>query len=160
MGLLVDAAKEVHSLGGLFERPGEFPKPRDPGIPMSEDAARTYASGKNILHRHLPFAVASFIERMLVMMLRIATILLPLLKIVPWVYQWRIRSRIYYWYGQLKRLEHDLALDRSDGAKMTYRHRIAKIEDAVSIIPVPSYFSDRLYHLRAAVVLVRQRIAA
>ena len=159
VGLLVDAAKEVHAPGGLFERPGEYPKPIDPGMTMSEDAQRDYATGKNILHRQLPFWVATFIERMLVMVVPLATILLPLLKIVPWLYQWRIRNRIYHWYGQLKRLEHDLAQDRSIGAKLTYRDRLARIEDAVSVIPVPNRYSDQLYMLRAAILLVRQRIA-
>ncbi|MGL4280846.1 MAG: TAXI family TRAP transporter solute-binding subunit, partial [Albidovulum sp.] len=159
VGLLVDAVKETHSAGGLFERPGEFPKARDPGIPMSDDAMRVYSSGKNFLHRHLPFWGATFIERMLVMMLPVATILLPLMKIVPWLYQWRIRSRINHWYGELKSLEHDMARDRSAGAKMTYRDRLARIEDAVGVIPVPLYFSDQLYMLKASVLLVRQRIA-
>lgn len=159
IGLLVDAAKEIHAQGGVFEMPGEFPKPQDRGISMSEDALRDYSSGKNFLHRQLPFWVATFIERMLVMLLPIATILLPLFKIVPVLYQWRIRSRIYYWYGQLKRLERDLAEDRSIGARLTYRDRLARIEDAVSVIPVPLRYSNELYMLRAAILLVRQRIA-
>lgn len=159
VGLLVDAAKEVHAPGGLFERPGEYPKPLDPGLVMSDDAKRVYASGKNFLHRQLPFWVATFIERMLVMVVPLATILLPLLKIVPWLYQWRIRNRIYYWYAQLKRLERELAQDRSVGAKLTYRDRLIRIEDAVSVIPVPIRYSDQLYMLRAAILVVRQRIA-
>ena len=126
---------------------------------MSEDAQRVYSSGRTFLQRHLPFWLATFIERMLVMILPVATILLPLVKIVPWIYQWRIRNRILYWYGQLKRLERRLGEDGSTGARMTYKADVARIEQAVSVIPVPLNYSDQLYQLKSAIELVRQRIA-
>ena len=159
VGLLVRAAQEAHTPGGLFQRTGEFPKAVDPEIPMSEDAQRVYATGRTFLQRHLPFWLATFIERMLVMILPVATILLPLFKIVPWIYQWRIRNRILHWYAQLKRLERRLGEDGSTGARMTYKADIARIEQAVSVIPVPLNYSDQLYSLKAAIELVRQRIA-
>ena len=159
VGLLVRAAQEAHSPGGLFQRTGEFPQAVDPEIPMSEDAQRVYSSGRTFLQRHLPFWLATFIERMLVMILPVATILLPLVKIVPWIYQWRIRNRILYWYGQLKRLERRLGEDGSTGARMTYKADVARIEQAVSVIPVPLNYSDQLYQLKSAIELVRQRIA-
>lgn len=159
VGLLVRAAQEAHSPGGLFQRTGEFPKAVDPEIPMSEDAQRVYSSGRTFLQRHLPFWVATFIERMLIMIVPLATILLPLVKIVPWIYQRRIRKRIIHWYGQLKRLERRLAEDGSQGARMTLRAEIARIEQAVSAIPVPLNYSDQLYQLKSAISLVRHRIA-
>ena len=159
VSLLVGAAREAHSPGGLFQRTGEFPQALDPEIPMSEDAERVYRSGKTFLQRHLPFWVATFFERMLVMMLPVATILLPLVKIVPWVYRWRVRNRILHWYSQLKRLERRLTDDGSTGARMTHKADLARISDAVSVIPVPFAYNDELYMLKAAIELVRQRIA-
>jgi uncharacterized protein len=159
VSLLVGAAREAHAPGGLFQRTGEFPQALDPEIPMSEDAERVYRSGKTFLQRHLPFWVATFFERMLVMVLPVATILLPLVKIVPWVYRWRVRNRILHWYSQLKRLERRLADDGSAGARMTYKADLARISEAVSVIPVPFAYNDELYMLKAAIELVRQRIA-
>jgi len=157
VGLLVQAAKEVHAPGGIFQRVEEFPKANDPEYPMQEDAERLYRQGAPFLQRFLPFWLANFIERTLIMIVPIATILLPLFKIVPWAYEWRIRRRILFWYGELKRLEKEV-LDVSIVEKDKYTREIMRIEDAVSRIPVPLHYSDKLYELRSAVDLVRQRV--
>jgi uncharacterized protein len=160
VGLLVDAAKSIHGGAGLFQRPGEYPQAVDTEIPMDEDAARYYKNGLPFLQRYLPFWLAVFLERMTVMIIPIATILLPLFKVVPMVYQWRIKQRMLYWYDQLKKLERQIRNDRSPGRIEGYKAEIHRIEDAVSVIPMPLAFSDQLYTLRSAVDLVRQRISA
>ena len=160
IGLLVNAAKEVHTQAGMFQRMGEYPQASDPEFPMSEDAARAYTTGKTFLHRHLPFWVATFIERMAIMLLPLATILLPLVKVLPWVYQWRIRKRIWHWYGQLKRLEQRLGSDASGLTLEAARQYVERIDDAARVIPVPLRYSLEYYSLRSAIALVRQRIAA
>lgn len=157
VGLLVQAAKEVHATGGIFQRVEEFPKAHDPEYPMQEDAERLYRQGPPFLQRFLPFWLANFIERTLIMIVPIATILLPLFKIIPWAYEYRIRRRILFWYGELKQLEKEV-LDESLVEKDKYTREITRIEDAVSRIPVPLHYSDKLYELRSAVELVRLRI--
>ena len=158
VGLLVGAANEVHKEGGIFQHVNEFPKAFDPEYPMQEDAERLYKQGPPFLQRFLPFWLANFIERSLIMIVPIATILLPLFKVVPWLYEWRIRRRILYWYGELKALERDVD-DETTNEKQRYLADILEIESAVSKIPVPLHYSDKLYELRGAVDLVRQRIA-
>ena len=157
-GLLADAAQSVHSSGNLFYRAGEFPKAVDPEFTMSDDAERVYKSGQSFLKRVLPFWLAIFVERMVVMIVPIATILIPLFKVVPRLYQWRIKRRIFYWYGQLKRLERRISSDRGMADASTYRTEIDRIDTAVTVIPVPVYYSEQLFNLRSAVGLVRQRI--
>ena len=46
-----------------------------------------------------------FIERMVVLAVPLAGLLLPLFKAVPAIYKWRMRRRLLYWYGRLKALE-------------------------------------------------------
>jgi len=159
-GPIVDALKAVHEGGGLFQRAGEFPRAQDPELPMSEDAARIYANGQPFFQRFLPFWLASFIERMIIMAVPIATILLPLIKVVPMIYDWRIRSRLLYWYGQLKRLEKRLGSADGGEELAALAREIDHVDDAVSTIPVPLHYSDRHYELRAAIDLVRQKIAS
>ena len=159
VGLLVNAAKRIHSSGGLFQNVAEYPKRNDPEFPMSDAAEIAYNSGVPFLQRFLPFWLAIFIERMIVLIVPIATILFPLVKLGPWLYEWRVRRRLLYWYGQLKDLEHQIASDPSGAALSEHRTEIERIHDAVSVIPVPLSFSDRFYELRAAVDLVRQRLA-
>ena len=159
VGLMVQAAREVHRPGGIFSRNKEFPKAYDPEFPMQHDAERLYTRGPPFLQRFLPFWLANFIERTLIMLIPIATIMLPLFRIVPWAYEWRIRRRILYWYGELKQLEKTLNQDAT-GAQAHHLAEVQRIEQAVGEIPVPLHFSDKLYELRAAVDLVRKRIAA
>lgn len=157
-GLLADGAQTLHAGGNLFYRAGEFPKAVDPEFPMSEDAERVYKSGQSFLKRVLPFWLAIFIERMIVMVVPIATILFPLIKIVPRLYQWRIKRRIFYWYDQLKRLERRIGAAGAGADAAWFRSEIDRIDAAVTVIPVPVYYSEQLFNLRSAVGLVRQRI--
>lgn len=160
VGLLVDAVQDVHAGSGLFQRAGDFPRLIEFEFPVSEDAARVYKSGQSFLKRHLPFWLATFIERSIVMLVPIATILLPLFKIVPFLYQWRIKRRIFYWYRQLKLLDRRMAQGRGSAPGERFRAEIERIEDAVRVIPVPLAFSEQLFNLRSAVELVRQKAHA
>lgn len=157
--LLVEAAREIHGGAGLFQRPGEFPQSVDTELPVDPDAARYYKNGPPFLERYLPFWLAVFLERMGIMLVPVATILLPLFKVVPMAYNWRVKRRILFWYDKLKGLERRFKADCSREKLDQYRDEIHRIEDAVSVIPMPLGYSDQLYNLRSAVELVRQRIA-
>ena len=61
-------------------------------MPMSDDALRVHQSGQTFLQRRFPFWVATFIERTIVLLIPLATILLPLIKFAPWLYQWRVSA--------------------------------------------------------------------
>ena len=159
VSLLVEAAKQVHSPGGLFHRVGEFPKPLDPEFEISDDAERAYKSGPSFLKRTLPFWLATFIERMMIVAVPLAGVLLPLIKIGPAVYKWRVRRRLFYWYGRLKALESTVADDPRGETLNEQRDELAVIDTAVGTIPVPLAFSDQYYSLRAAIDLVRQRLS-
>ena len=160
VNLLVEAAKQVHSPGGLFHRVGEFPKTQDPEFEFSDDAERAYKSGPSFLKRTLPFWLATFIERAMIIAVPLAGVLLPLVKVGPAIYTWRIRRRLLYWYGRLKALESTVTDDPSGDTLDEEREELALIDNAVSTIPIPLAFSDQYYTLRAAIDLVRQRLAA
>ena len=160
VGLLVGAVKEVHSGTGLFQKSNEFPQAVDTELPINEDAARYYKNGPPLLQRYLPFWLATFLDRMRIMIIPIAGILLPMSRILPMLYQWRIKRRMLYWYDQLKKLERQVRTDKSPERLPEYRAEVQRIEDAVSVIRIPLAFSDQLYNLRQAIDLVRQRLAA
>jgi TRAP transporter TAXI family solute receptor len=160
VGLLVEAAKEVHGPGGMFNKIGEFPKTADPEFEMSEDALRFYKNGATLLHRHLPFWLATFIERMMILVVPAATVLIPVLKGGPALFRWRARQKILRWYARLKVLDQRLTQDSSVEHLLAYTAEIEDIEQAVKQTAVPLNYADQYYSLRAAVDLVRQRIAA
>jgi TRAP-type uncharacterized transport system substrate-binding protein len=157
-GLLVDAMREVHGKGGLFHRFGEFPKAIDPEFELGNDVERHYKAGPSFLKRFLPFWLAIFIERMLVLAVPVVGLFIPLFKGVPLVYKWRINRRLLYWYGRLKVLESQVAADPDGAGIATQRRELDRIDQAVRIIPVPLGFSEQYYTLRGAIDLVRQRV--
>lgn len=160
VGLMVEAIREVHAGGGMFHRIGEFPRALDPEFDVSDDADRAYKTGPNWLKRTLPFWLASFIERMLVVAVPVAGVLLPLIKVGPALYKWRVRRRLLYWYGRLKALESAVNDDQAGESVDAERQELTLIDNAVSNIPIPLGFSDQYYSLRAAIDLVRQRLAS
>ena len=168
VNLLAQAMYEAHSQPAadtdgelaLFRRAGEFPQASDPEFAMSEDARRVYRAGPPALQRYLPFWVATLFDRLLVSMVVLVPILIPLIRFAPQIYNWRMRRRISYWYGQLKWLEADAKAARTPEQRATKLAELDRIEEAVDTIPVPLGFADRLYELRQHVDLTRRRLAA
>ena len=156
--LLIETAKEVHGKGNILTQPGEFPAPVAHEFRLSDDAARYYRSGKSALYRSLPFWVASLLDRILIVIVPIVVLLVPGLRFVPWMYNWRIKSRIYKWYGALIALERSVMSDPTPEAVGELRARLDEIEQAVNALNVPLAFVDQLYVLRQHIGFVRERV--
>jgi hypothetical protein len=124
-------------------------------FPLSKEADRFYKSGKPFLQRYLPFWAATFIDRMVVMLIPIFAVLVPLIKIAPQLYGWRVRSRIYRWYGELKFLENELEQKPATYSQAEWLAKLDRIERGVEHIPTPLAFADQLYTLRSHVDMVR-----
>jgi TRAP transporter TAXI family solute receptor len=157
--LLVQAAREVHSGAGLFQRAGEFPSSNASDFPLSDEASRYYQSGPSFLQRYLPFWVAVFVQRMIVLIVPLIAVLIPLMRILPSLYNWRVMRPIYRWYGELKLLEHDLEHDDDPGKTPEYFKRLDHIGAHVSTLKVPVAYSGQFYTLRQHVEFVRGLIA-
>jgi TRAP transporter TAXI family solute receptor len=156
--LLMQAATEIHGGTGLLRKAGDFPSAKGVDFAMSEDAERYLKSGPPFLQRHLPFWLAVFIDRMVVMLVPILAVLIPLVRFTPTVYAWRIKSRIYRWYGRLKVLEVDMEKAQGASEVRALTERLDEIEQSVSHIPTPLAFSEYLYNLRSHIALVRARL--
>jgi hypothetical protein len=157
--LLIESAQQIHSGAGLLERPGEFPAPRQTDIPVSEDAQRYYRSGKTFLNRYLPFWEATLVQRALVFLLPIFAVLIPMFKLVPPLYRWRVRSHIYRWYGDLMMLEHEVHKDPDPTCLERYYHRLDWIEEQVNSTWPPLSFAEERYALLAHLRAVRLEVA-
>jgi TRAP-type uncharacterized transport system substrate-binding protein len=156
--LLISAAREVHGGAGMFRNAGEYPAPLARDFRISADAERYYKSGEQFLYKRLPFWLASLVDRLLVLLLPLLVVLLPASRIVPWLYRWRVRSRIYRWYGLLMEIEHDVMRAPSvlDGAAVM--KRVDDIALAVNEMRTPPSFGDQLYVLRDHIAGVRRRL--
>lgn len=156
--LLLRTAGAIHRAGGLFENPGEFPSGEHLDFALNEDAARYLKSGPGFLQRFLPFWIANFLDRTKVLLLPLITLLIPLFRILPPAYRWRMRSKIIGCYRSLAELESDLR-DRPPGGDLArYAAELERIDDEVSLMHLPPGYLDAVYALRLHIDLVRARI--
>lgn len=156
--LLLEAAQEVHGNAGLFKRRGEFPAPIEQEFRLSADAMRYYKSGKSFLYRYLPFRVASLANRILVVFVPMVIVLLPVLRLIPALYRWRIRLRLYRWYRELLALERDMMANAGPEGREALLGRINHIEAEVNKMKVPASFADQFYVLRGHIIFVHGRL--
>jgi TRAP-type uncharacterized transport system substrate-binding protein len=156
--LLLQAITEAHGGTGIFHRPGDFPRAVAVDFPLSAEAERYYKSGKPFLQRYLPFWAATLIDRLVVMLIPIVALLLPIIKFAPTLYGWRVRSRIYRRYGELKFLEAELENEPKCLTRSEWLARLDAIENDVNHIPTPLAFADMRYNLRGHIGLVREAV--
>ena len=157
--MLLEAAKQVHSQPSLINRPGDFPSPRDTDYPLSDQADRYFKHGQPFLQNYLPFWVAIYVQRMLLWLLPLAAILVPLMRVLPGLVNWRRQSRLYRRYGELKYLELDLASRQLDEQERRRAHeQLDRIEDEIVRTKFAIEISDRVYTLRQHIDYVRAQL--
>jgi TRAP transporter TAXI family solute receptor len=145
-----------HSQAGWFSRAHEFPNTANTEFPLSREAERTIGNGVPLLQRYLPFSYANLVERMWLALGIIIAVLLPLSRVVPPLYEFRIRSRVFRWYGQLRDIE-DRASNSPESAQALV-DELNKLETRVGKITVPLSYADELYALRDHIELVRNKL--
>lgn len=154
--LFVQAAQQVHGGAGWFQRKGDFPNAADSEWPIAPEAQRFYTSGTPWLQRFLPFWLANLADRMWLALLAIIAVLIPLARVLPPLYEFRIRRRVFRWYAQLR------AVDEAVGQRPAPEllAELAALESNVGRVTVPLSYADELYSLRSHIDMVRQRVGA
>jgi uncharacterized protein len=159
--LFIQAATEIHGQAGWFNKKGEFPTANYTEVPVSTAAEKYYKNGPPLLQRYLPFWLANFFERMWVVVVALGALILPLSRIIPPLYVWKVRSRVFRWYGQLRAVEQAIEDVPPDRQKEVYPEQLARlsdIEERVNRISIPLSFADELYGLRSHINFVRRRV--
>jgi TRAP transporter TAXI family solute receptor len=156
--LTLQALSLNHGGAGLFSRAGQFPTPDGVEMPLSREAERYYKSGKPFLQRYLPFWAATLVDRLMFMLLPIVAVLFPLFRIAPFLYSWRIRRRIFRYYGELKMIELEARQNPQSKSREQWLEEVDRIERAAHRIPTPLAFSNQVYTLRQHVHLVRKAL--
>ena len=160
INLLIDAAREIHADQGYFEAAGEFPGTAPVDLPVSPFADQHRRFGPSFLYDYLPFWVATVVERLIILLLPLAVLLVPLFNDLPKFLQWRVRSRIYRWYGELSLLEHDIQTRAGELPVDQWLKDLDRIDLAVEQIHTPAKFASEAYTLREHVALVRRAVMA
>ncbi|WP_322030113.1 TAXI family TRAP transporter solute-binding subunit [Paraburkholderia sp. J76] len=158
--LLIEAAGEVNGAPGILQREGQFPNPAVHDFRVSEDATRYYKSGKSFLYRALPFWLASVTDRLLVLLLPLAVLVIPALRTIPALYRWRVRSRIYRYYGALIAIERDALKHTNEEERRALVEELDEIERSLNTLRMPLAYADAFYVLREHVGFVRMHLGA
>jgi hypothetical protein len=155
--LFAQAARDLHGPAGWFNEAGSFPAVAHSEYPIAREAERTIRSGQPFLQRWLPFWIANLVERMWLVLGIMLAVLLPLSRIVPPLYQLRIRSRVFRWYGQLRDIEQRMQAQPARRAELV--RELDALDDRVGRISVPLAYADELYALRNNIDGVRRKAA-
>jgi TRAP-type uncharacterized transport system substrate-binding protein len=158
--LMVQAASSIHGGPGWFRRAGEFPTLRGAELPVASEAARFYRDGRPWLQRWVPWWIANLFDRMWLALAAIVAVLLPLSRVVPPLYEFRVRSRVFRWYAQLRQIEDEVVAQPGEAARQQLRARLDELDARVERITVPLSYADELYALRSHIDLVRTRLGA
>ena len=149
------AGNDIHGSAGWFKQAREYPKLANNEVPISAEAERSIKNDKPFLQRYLNFWVANLVERMWLVMGLIIAIMLPLSRIVPPLYEFRVRSRIFRWYGQLRDIEN--RIDSADSPD-ALQEELKSLELRAEKISVPLSYADELYALRNNIQLVQKKL--
>lgn len=155
--LLLEAAMNCHHDGGVLADEGELPTV-DFATFAVNDAARSYLlHGPSFFQRHLSFWVASLLDRTKIMIIPLITFLIPLVKMAPPIYRWRIRSRIYRWYDLLRRIDQNMQ-SQNDAALEKDRSTIEAMARELDSVEVPLSYMEEFYNLRLHIHLVEEEL--
>jgi TRAP transporter TAXI family solute receptor len=156
--LLYEAAREIHASKGYFEAPREFPNTDPVDLAVSVEADRHHHFGPRFLHRYLPFQVATYVERLLIVLIPLVVVIVPLMNAIPQLLRWRARSRVYRWYGELKLLERDVERRKGELPIDRWLSDLDRIEAAAARIRTPPSYASEAYTLREHIALVRRNV--
>jgi hypothetical protein len=156
--MLIQAAQEVHGRASLLQKAGEFPAPLEHEYRISGDATRYYTSGKSFAYKHLPFWLASLVDRIVILLVPLAVILIPGAKVVPWLYRWRVNTRIYRRYAELMALERVAFGQATAEQRADVLKRLNDIERRIIAAKLPASVAEQLYVLRQHIQFVRSQI--
>lgn len=155
--LLVQSADRIHGAGGVFEEPGRFPTPDAIDLPLNREAHRFYEYGPPFLQRYLPFWLATLVDRLKVMLIPLIALLIPVFRLFPPIYRWRVRSRIYRWYTELREID---PRNRSEFDLDAAIAEADRIEREVSEVEAPASYAQELYDLHLHLEFVQRQLAA
>ena len=156
--LLMSIIDEVHEPPTLLSRENEFPADKDVDVPISPQAEHYFKGGKPFLQRYLPFWAASAVVRFLAVAIPLLALLLPLLNILPRIYNWRIKSKITRCYQDLIELERRVKLVPSSQLHEDFERLAHTVDEYLNEKKVPMSYSNDIYILKEHIELVRRKI--
>lgn len=156
--LILGEAKDVFRIPPTLATGERFPSSRFVELPLNEAADRYFESGPPFLQRFVPFWVASLIDRGKVLLVPAIALVIPLLRITPALYRWRVRSSIFGWYEVLRQIEKDVAeqdVESCEKHLATTDEMEQALDDMKS---VPAAYMQEYFNLRLHLEFVERKL--
>lgn len=154
--LLAQAAQGLHSQSGWFHRARDFPNTRTSELPVSPEGDRAINGSPPFWQRYLPFWASNLLDRMWLVIGGLIVLLLPLSRVIPPLYTYRVRQRVFRWYARLGQLE--ARIDAGDGDRNDMLNELDELDRVASQITVPLAHAEELYALRNNIHAARKRL--
>ena len=156
--LLLIASTEIFGGHSLLADAGRFPTPRYVDLPLSDEAERHFRNGPPFLMKYLPFWAATLIDRLWIMALPLVGLAIPLLKLLPPAYRWRIRRRLLRLYAELEQIDPQVNEIRDADDLIDRLQTLDRLDAGLAIQSLPKSYTDDAYKLRRDIDLVRRRL--
>lgn len=154
---LIRAAQRVHATPSIINDRMRFPTTEGLALPVNAQAAAALRSGPTTLDRLLPFWVSAQISQIALLLLPTLLLLLPVMRLIPGVYRWRMHARVYRRYGELLAIERE-ASDAPLPRRRELLERLEAIDREARGVRVPVRFREYVYTLRLHIDLVRRKL--
>ena len=156
--LFAQAAQSIHSRAGWLNGTREFPNTRTSELAVSPEGERAINGAPSFWQRYLPFWASNLLDRMWLVIGGLIVLLLPLSRIVPPLYTFRVRRRVFRWYARLRAIE--AKVDSGQGDRAELLNELDELDRVANQIAVPLAHADELYALRNNIHAVRKRLLA
>ncbi|MEO7128737.1 MAG: C4-dicarboxylate ABC transporter substrate-binding protein, partial [Rhodoferax sp.] len=154
--LFAQAALKLHGGSGWFHRVGEFPNTKTSELPVSPEGEQAINGTPPFYQRYLPFWASNLVERMWLVFGGLLVLMLPLSRLVPPLYQFRVRRRVFRWYARLRDIE--ARIDAEPAKRDVMLEDLDHLDRVVNHVAVPLSYANELYALRNHIDLVRQKL--
>ena len=155
--LLLNTAAKIHSGPSIFHHANQFPAAEAIDIPLSNEAQRFYKSGLPFLNDYFPFWMAALVGKLVILLIPILGVLYPMMRFLPRLYDWAMRSKVLRMYGELRLLEDELTIAGNEGRDTSEMvARLDHLEEHASHLRMPAAYASTLYVLRNHIDLVRE----
>ena len=156
--LMMKVITQVHHGEGLLSANNEFPSIKTSEVAASTQALNFYKSGTPFLDKYLPFWAATLVSRSAIVIIPMLAILIPLIKLLPSIYIWFLKFRLFKYYGELRFLEMQLKQEADHESWDFFYNKLNDIEERVSAMKLPISFSQYIYELRMNIQFVRSQL--
>ena len=103
--LLLQATSEVHGEASLFTERDAFPNPDMVSINLSTSATRFYESGPPLMRKYLPFQLATWIDRFIMVVVAFGSVAIALFSILPKLVEMHLDRQLQAAYRRMEEIE-------------------------------------------------------